>query len=70
LEAAEASHVSSSTVASDLCAAGSSLGLPVLSDGHKERAWIREEKLETLIPNEPKITTGQVVAHTNGVTAA
>jgi hypothetical protein len=23
---------------------------------------IREEKLETLIPNEPKITTGQVVA--------
>ena len=31
---------------------------------------IREEKLKRLIPNEPKITTGQVVAHTNGVTAA
>ena len=25
--------------------------------------WIRDEKLETMIPNEPKITTGQVVAH-------
>ncbi len=24
--------------------------------------WIREEKLETMIPNEPKITSGQVVA--------
>ncbi len=30
--------------------------------------WIRDEKLETLIPNEPKITSGQVVAHSNGVT--
>jgi hypothetical protein len=33
-------------------------------------SWIRDEKLETLIPNEPKITTGQVVAHRNGVTVA
>ncbi len=32
--------------------------------------WIRDEKLETLIPNEPKITSGQVVAHGNGVTVA
>jgi hypothetical protein len=32
--------------------------------------WIRDEKLETLIPNEPKITSGQVVAHSNGVTVA
>ena len=31
--------------------------------------WIRDEKLETMIPNEPKITTGQVVAHKNGVKA-
>ena len=32
--------------------------------------WIRDEKLETLIPNEPKITSGQVVAHGNGVVVA
>jgi hypothetical protein len=30
--------------------------------------WIRDEKLETLIPNAPKITSGKVVAHSNGVT--
>jgi hypothetical protein len=30
-------------------------------------AWIREEKLETALPNTPKITAGEVVAHeTNG----
>jgi len=29
--------------------------------------WIREEKLETVLPNTPKITAGEVVAHeTNG----
>ena len=32
--------------------------------------WIRDERLETMIPNEPKITSGQVVAHSNGVTVA
>jgi hypothetical protein len=32
--------------------------------------WIRDEKLDTLIPNEPKITSGPVVAHSNGVTVA
>jgi len=32
--------------------------------------WIRDEKLETLIPNAPKITSGRVVAHSNGVTVA
>ena len=32
--------------------------------------WIREEKLETLIPNEPKITSGQVVAHSDRVMVA
>lgn len=33
-------------------------------------AWIREEKLETWIPNEPKITSGKVVAHSNGLRVA
>jgi len=32
--------------------------------------WIRDEKLDTMIPNEPKITSGTVVAHSNGVTVA
>ena len=32
--------------------------------------WISDEKLETLIPNEPKITSGKVVAHSNGVQVA
>ena len=27
--------------------------------------WIRDEKFDTLMPNEPKITSGQVVAHSN-----
>jgi hypothetical protein len=25
--------------------------------------WVREEKLETLVPNPPKITSGEVVVH-------
>ena len=32
--------------------------------------WIRDEKLETTIPNEPKITSGQVVAHSDRVMVA
>ena len=29
--------------------------------------WIRDEKLETVLPNTPKITSGEVVVHeTNG----
>jgi hypothetical protein len=32
--------------------------------------WIRDEKLETLIPNEPKITSGKVVAHSDRVLVA
>jgi hypothetical protein len=32
--------------------------------------WIRDEKLETMIPNEPKITSGRVVAQGNGIKAA
>jgi len=31
-------------------------------------SWIRDEKLDTIIPNEPKITSGNVVARSNGVT--
>jgi hypothetical protein len=32
-------------------------------------AWIRDENLMTLIPNEPKITSGRVIVHSNGVKA-
>ena len=32
--------------------------------------WIRDEKLETLIPNEPKITSGRFVAHSDRVMVA
>jgi hypothetical protein len=32
--------------------------------------WIREEKLDTIIPNEPKITSGNVVAHSDRVLVA
>ena len=32
--------------------------------------WIRDEKLETLIPNEPKITSGRVVVHSDRVLVA
>jgi hypothetical protein len=53
----------------------SSLGLFETPEQGKESSnvvasWIRDEKLESLIPNEPKITTGKVIAHSNGVTVA
>ena len=32
--------------------------------------WIRDEKRETMIPNAPKITSGEVIAQSNGVTRA
>ena len=32
--------------------------------------WIRDEKLDTMIPNEPKITSGQVVAQSDRVLVA
>ena len=53
----------------------SSLGLFETAEQGKESSnvvatWIRDEKLETLIPNAPKITSGKVVAHSNGVTVA
>jgi hypothetical protein len=31
--------------------------------------WITDEKLDTAIPNPPKITTGKVVAHSDRVLA-
>ena len=53
----------------------SSLGLFENAEQGKESsdvvaAWIREEKLETMIPNAPKITSGKVIAHSNGTTHA
>ena len=32
--------------------------------------WLREEKLDTLLPNEPKITSGRVVANSDRVLVA
>jgi hypothetical protein len=29
--------------------------------------WVRDEKLESAFPNPPKITSGKVVTHSNGV---
>jgi hypothetical protein len=31
--------------------------------------WISDENFNTVIPNPPKITSGKVVAHSNGVPA-
>jgi hypothetical protein len=52
----------------------SSLGLFETAEQGKESStvfatWTRDETLETMIPNPPKITSGPVVAHGNGVTA-
>ena len=33
-------------------------------------SWMRDEKLDTAIPNEPKITSGKVVAHSDRVLVA
>ena len=32
--------------------------------------WIREEKLDTILPNEPKITSGKIVAQSDRVLVA
>jgi hypothetical protein len=32
--------------------------------------WIRDEKLTAMIPNEPKITSGQILAHSDRVLVA
>src|SRR4026207_1339193 len=53
----------------------SSLGLFETAEQGKDSSnlvasWIREEKLETLIPNVPTITPRKAAAHSNGVTVA
>jgi hypothetical protein len=53
----------------------SSLGLFETSEQADESTrvasgWVRDEQLETAFPNPPKITTGRVLTHTNGVTSA
>ena len=53
----------------------SSLGLFETSEQADEStkiaaSWVRDEQLETAFPNPPKITTGRVLTHTNGVTSA
>jgi hypothetical protein len=53
----------------------SSLGLFETTEQGKESSnvvatWIRDEKLETLIPNEPKITSGKVIAQSDRVMVA
>ena len=52
----------------------SSLGLFETSEQADESTkvvakWITDENLSTAIPNAPKITSGKVVVHTNGVRA-
>lgn len=32
--------------------------------------WITDEQFGTVLPNAPKITSGRVIAHSNGVTAS
>ena len=51
----------------------SSLGLFETSEQGDESTkvvskWITDENFSTAIPNAPKITSGKVVAHSNGVT--
>ena len=33
-------------------------------------SWIRDEKLDAIVPNEPKLTSGRVVAKSNRVLVA
>ena len=52
----------------------SSLGLYETSEQADEStklasSWVRDEKLETAFPNAPKISSGKVVAHKNGITS-
>ena len=53
----------------------SSLGLLETPEQGKESSkfvatWIRDEKLDTIIPNEPKITSGRIVATSDRVLVA
>jgi hypothetical protein len=33
-------------------------------------AWVRDEKLESALPNPPKITFGEIIAQKNGIAVA
>ena len=33
-------------------------------------SWVRDENLQTAFPNPPKITSGKVMAHKNGIVVA
>ena len=53
----------------------SSLGLFETSEQAEESTkivaqWIKDENFASAMPNAPKITSGKVVAHSNGVTVA
>jgi hypothetical protein len=53
----------------------SSVGLFETSEQGKESSnivasWIRDEHLETMIPNQPKITSGEVVVRSDRVLVA
>ncbi len=53
----------------------SSLGLFETSEQGDESTkvvakWLTDENFSTAIPNAPKITSGKVVVHSNGVTVA
>jgi hypothetical protein len=53
----------------------SSLGLFQTADQGNESTkvvskWITDENFNTAMPNAPKITSGKVVAHSNGVAVA
>jgi hypothetical protein len=53
----------------------SSLGLFETPEQGKESttivaSWIRDEKLDSIVPNEPKITSGRVVATSDRVLVA
>jgi hypothetical protein len=53
----------------------SSLGLFETAEQGKESSnvvagWMRDEKLETMIPNAPEITSGEVIVHSDRVLVA
>ena len=33
-------------------------------------AWVRDEKLEMVLPNPPKVTDGELILHKNGIPSA
>jgi hypothetical protein len=45
-------------------------GYYLIEAGNGVATWIRDEKLETMIPNAPKITSGEVIVHSDRVLVA